>query len=97
MSITQEEVQRISHLARLEFKEEELTHFTQELANILNYFEELKEVDTSKVQPTFHPYKKETPFREDEVKAFKNIEGLLKNAPELKETSIVVPKVVKAP
>ncbi|MFN4132349.1 MAG: Asp-tRNA(Asn)/Glu-tRNA(Gln) amidotransferase subunit GatC [Caldimicrobium sp.] len=97
MSITREEVKKIAHLARLEFKEEELTNFTEELSKILNYFEELKKVDTAIVQPTFHPYKKETPFREDEVKVFENIEGLLKNAPELKESSIVVPKVVKAP
>ncbi|MFN3568474.1 MAG: Asp-tRNA(Asn)/Glu-tRNA(Gln) amidotransferase subunit GatC [Caldimicrobium sp.] len=97
MSITKEEVKKIAHLARLEFSEEELGSFSEELSKILNYFEELKLVDTSQIEPTFHPYKKKTPFREDEVKPFNNIEGLLENAPELKDTSIVVPKVVKAP
>lgn len=97
MSITKEEVKKIAHLARLEFSEEEIVAFSEELSKILNYFEELKTVDTSRVEPTFHPYKKKTPLREDEVKPFDNMEGLLENAPELKETSIVVPKVVKAP
>lgn len=97
MGISIEEVKKIAHLARLEFSEEELLTYTEELSKILDYFNQLQEVDTSQVPPTFHPYKKKTPFREDEVKPFENIEGLLRNAPELKETAIVVPKVVKAP
>ncbi|MEZ0343666.1 MAG: Asp-tRNA(Asn)/Glu-tRNA(Gln) amidotransferase subunit GatC [Caldimicrobium sp.] len=97
MSITPDEVKKIAHLARLEFSEEEILAYTEELSKILDYFKELQEVDTSSVSPTFHPYKKKTPFREDEVRTFENLEGLFKNAPELKETSIVVPKVVKAP
>lgn len=97
MSITKEEVKKIAHLARLDFNEEELNLYTTELSRILNYFEELRELDTSDITPTFHPMKKKTPYRDDEIKPFENIEGLLKNAPELKETAIVVPKVVKAP
>lgn len=97
MPITKEEVAKIAHLARLEFTPDELENFTLELSKILDYFEELKEVDTSKVLPTFHPFTKRTPFREDEVKEFEDIEALLRNAPELKEGAIVVPKVVKAP
>ncbi|MGB9761217.1 MAG: Asp-tRNA(Asn)/Glu-tRNA(Gln) amidotransferase subunit GatC [Caldimicrobium sp.] len=97
MPITPDEVKKIAHLARLEFSEEELLAYTEELSKILDYFQELQEVDTSTIAPTFHPYKKKTPFREDEVETFENIEGLLKIAPELKDTLIVVPKVVKAP
>lgn len=97
MSITLDEVKKIAHLARLEFSEDEIKTYTKELSKILDYFKELQEVDTSSVSPTFHPYKKKTPFREDEVRPFENIDGLLRNAPELKESSIVVPKVVKAP
>lgn len=97
MAITSEEVKKIAHLARLDFSEEELLPFTEELSNILNYFKELEEVDTSHISPTFHPLKKKTPYREDEVKPFEDIEILLKNAPEVKEGAIVVPKVIKAP
>lgn len=97
MPLTLDEVKKIAHLARLEFSEEEILLYTQELSKILDYFQELQKVDTSSVSPTFHPLKKKTPFREDEVKEFYNRRGLLENAPELKETSIIVPKVVKAP
>ncbi|MCS7199978.1 MAG: Asp-tRNA(Asn)/Glu-tRNA(Gln) amidotransferase subunit GatC [Caldimicrobium sp.] len=97
MSITVEEVKKIAHLARLEFTEEEIMPFTQELSKILDYFRELQNLDTSDIEPTFHPLKKDTSFRDDEVKPFDNIEGILKNAPALREETIVVPKVVKAP
>ncbi|MCS7150140.1 MAG: Asp-tRNA(Asn)/Glu-tRNA(Gln) amidotransferase subunit GatC [Caldimicrobium sp.] len=97
MSITLDEAKKIAHLARLEFEEKELTPLTEELSKILNYFKELQDLDTSEVKATFHPIRKNTPFREDEVKVFENIEGILKNSPSLKDTSIVVPKVVKVP
>lgn len=97
MPISKDEVLKIAHLARLEFSSEELENFTQELSKILDYFQELREVDTSGVVPTFHPYKKMTPFREDEVREFEDLQALLQNAPELKEGAIIVPKVVKAP
>ncbi len=97
MPLTSDEVKKIAHLARLDFSEEELLAYTQELSKILDYFQELQRVDTSSVTPTFHPLKKKTPLREDEVRSFENRKGLLENAPELKETSIIVPKVVKAP
>jgi len=97
MSISLEEVFKIAHLARLEFTEEEAQKLTSELSKILDYFNKLQTLDTENVSPTFHAVKLKTPFREDEVKAFPDIDEILKNAPELKENMIVVPKVVKAP
>jgi len=97
MAISLDEVYKIAHLSRLEFDEEEAKVLSEELSKILDYFKKLGEVDTEGVEPTFHAIRVKTPFREDEVKPFENIDALLKNAPELKERSIVVPKVVKAP
>lgn len=97
MPISKDEVLKIAHLAKLEFTAEELENFTQELSKILDYFEELKEVDTSEIVPTFHPFTKKTPFREDEVREFEDLDALLRNAPELRDGAIVVPKVVKTP
>jgi aspartyl-tRNA(Asn)/glutamyl-tRNA(Gln) amidotransferase subunit C len=97
MAISLEEVYKISHLCRLELSEEEAKVFTEELSKILDYFQKLQTLDTEKVKPTFHTLKIDTPFREDEVKEFPYIEDILKNAPQLHERMIVVPKVVKAP
>jgi len=97
MAISLEEVYKIAHLCRLELNEEEAKVLTEELSRILDYFKKLQTLDTENVAPTFHTLKVETPFREDEVKEFPYIEDILKNAPQLHERMIVVPKVVKAP
>ena len=95
MPISIEEVLKISHLARLELSEEEAKVYSYELSKILDYFKTLQEVDTTNIEPTFHSVKLKTPFREDEVKEFENKEDLIKNAPEVYGTSIVVPKVIR--
>ncbi|QER41836.1 Asp-tRNA(Asn)/Glu-tRNA(Gln) amidotransferase subunit GatC [Thermodesulfobacterium sp. TA1] len=97
MPISLEEVLKIAHLCRLEFEEEEAKKFSEELSKILDYFKTLQTLDTKDVPPTFHAIKLPTPYREDKVKPFENIEGLLANAPKTKDNMIVVSKVVKAP
>ena len=97
MAISLEEVYKIAHLCRLEFNEEEAKVLTEELSKILDYFKKLQTVNTENVEPTFHALKIKTPFREDKVKEFPYIEDILKNAPQLYERMIIVPKVVKTP
>jgi len=66
--ISKEEVKHIVKLARLGLKEKELEKFQKELSTILDYFEKLKEVDVSKIEPMRHLIKRENVFREDIVK-----------------------------
>lgn len=68
--ISKEEVKKIAKLARLSLAKDEEESFQKELSSILDYFNLLKEVDTSKVEPTFHPTEKNllqsgNVFRED--------------------------------
>ncbi|NPA49524.1 MAG: Asp-tRNA(Asn)/Glu-tRNA(Gln) amidotransferase subunit GatC [Thermodesulfobacteria bacterium] len=95
MSITKEEVIHVAHLARLEFSEEELERFAEQLADILSYVEKLGELDTSNVEPTYHALKLTNVFREDEVKESLPTEEALANAPERENGFFVVPKVIK--
>lgn len=95
MSISLEEVLKISHLCRLELEDEEAKKLTEELSKILDYFKKLQSLDTKDIPPTFHAIKLKTLYREDEVEVFDNIEEMLANAPRLYERMIVVPKVVK--
>lgn len=97
MSLSVEEVLKIAHLARLELTEEEALKYSSELTKILDYFNKLQNLNTEKIPPTFHALKIPTPFREDKVKPFKEIEKILKNAPQTYQKMIVVPKVVKSP
>ncbi|AEH44405.1 glutamyl-tRNA(Gln) amidotransferase, C subunit [Thermodesulfatator indicus DSM 15286] len=95
MAITKEEVKHVAHLARLEFSEEELETFSEQLADILNYVAKLNELDTKDVEPTYHALKLTNVFREDEVKESFPTDEILKNAPERENGFFVVPKVIK--
>ncbi len=93
--ITQEEVQHIAKLARLGLTEKEVEKFQKDLSSILDYFEKLKEVDISKIEPTSHSLKVENVMRNDEVQSTnpevrKKIMDL---APETKEEYLKVKSV----
>lgn len=52
MALTKEEVQHIAELARIELTEQEITRFQGDLTRVLDYIDQLKEVDTTGVEPT---------------------------------------------
>ena len=56
--ISKQEVRRIAKLARLGLTEKEVKLFQKELSSILDYFNSLKKVDTSKVKPVFRSAEK---------------------------------------
>ena len=95
MKISKDDVIKVSELARLEFKEQELEKFTEQLGNILEYIEQLNELDTDNVEPTSHVLNIATPLREDKVVEWLSIEEVLKNAPESEDDFIVVPQVIE--
>jgi len=45
----------MAKLARLGLTETEIKKFQKELSSVLDYFNSLKEVDVSNIEPTFHP------------------------------------------
>jgi len=53
--ISRQDVQYIAKLARLGLTENEIKKFQKDLSSILDYFKSLKEIDVSKIEPTFHP------------------------------------------
>ncbi|MCX8011726.1 MAG: Asp-tRNA(Asn)/Glu-tRNA(Gln) amidotransferase subunit GatC [Desulfobacterota bacterium] len=95
MKITRNQVEHIAHLARLEFNENELNAFTQQLNDILTYFDRLKEVNTISVKPTSHAIEIKNVFREDEVKNSLDLNLTLKNAPGKEDNFFQVPKVIE--
>src|SRR5262245_51243278 len=80
--LTTTDVAKIAHLARLNLTDEELQLFARQLAGILDYAEQLQEVDTSGVPPTSHPLSLTAPFREDEVRPSLPVEDALRAAPD---------------
>ena len=62
------DVERIARLARIALTPDEKTLFTRQLADILTYVEQLRDVDTSGVPATSHATNASRILREDEVK-----------------------------
>ena len=98
MSITREDVQKIADLANLYFSEEEMDAFTLQFQRILDYIEQLKQVNVEDIEPTSHvslasDFEKYI-FREDKVKSSLPVEESLANAPDPGSDHFRVPKVL---
>lgn len=92
MSLTKEEVKKIANLARLSLSEEEIDSYGKDLNQILNYVEQLQELDTSDVEPMVGAIKHQKELRQDAIIESKP-EAMLENAPDREETAIKVPKM----
>ncbi len=95
MKISKQEVIDTAELARLEFNESNLEKFTEQLGRILEYIEDLNELNTDGIEPTSHVLELTTPLREDRVNQLITVEQALQNAPEKDEDFLVVPKVIE--
>ena len=93
--ITKKEVEYVARLARLRLTEEEKEKYTKQLADILKYINKLSELDTEKVEPTFHVLQLSNVFREDKVKPSLKQEEILTNAPEVEAGHFKVKKVIE--
>ncbi|WP_099489735.1 Asp-tRNA(Asn)/Glu-tRNA(Gln) amidotransferase subunit GatC, partial [Pseudomonas sp. 2822-15] len=92
---SKDDVKHVANLARLEFTEEEMDKFTQQLDDIIKYAELLNELDTTNVQPTSHVLDVKNVVREDEVRPSLDREDTLKNAPDHEDGQVKVPSVLE--
>ena len=81
MKLTREEVLHIARLARLGLTEAEVDRLSEQLSNILENFEILKQVDTSDVPPTAQSIALQNVMRSDEVAPSLPANEILANAP----------------
>ena len=81
MKIDQETLHKIAHLARLEIKPEEEPEMLKKLEGVLNWMEQLNEIDTENVQPLTHMTQELNAFREDKPKILITRDEGLANAP----------------
>jgi aspartyl-tRNA(Asn)/glutamyl-tRNA(Gln) amidotransferase subunit C len=94
--ITEQQVEHVAELAKLEFPKDELGKFTTQLGSIIDMFEDLTAVDTDGVEPMTSATDRVNVMREDKaVKATKEeTEALLKNAPDEDGGYIRVPVII---
>ncbi len=91
--ITVEDVEHVAKLARLALSEEEKQLYAGQLARIIDYFDQLKSVDTTGVEPLAHALSIVNVMRDDQVAAPPGREVLLKNAPDQENGFFRVPRI----
>jgi aspartyl-tRNA(Asn)/glutamyl-tRNA(Gln) amidotransferase subunit C len=94
--IDRETVLKVAHLARLELSPQEEEKFTAQLGSILDYFEQLSELDTSDVSPTTRAIDVSNVMRQDELQPYPEREAILQSAPEQEGEFFKVPKILNA-
>lgn len=92
--IDREQVQKVAHLARLELTSEEEGKFTTQLNDILDYFEQLSELDVSDVPPTTRAIDVSNVVRVDRLQPYTDRETILEGAPDRDGDFFKVPKIV---
>lgn len=95
MSVTPDDVRRIARLARLAAPEDRLEELSHELSHILEWIEQLNEVDVEGVAPMTSAVEARLPWRKDKVTDGGAPEAVLANAPKAEGGFFVVPKVVE--
>ena len=83
--LSKDEVKHIAALARVGLSDEDIEKFQKDLSGILDFVEQLKEVDVSGVEPAAHITGLINRTREDKVDNFANKEGVVKLFPEEKD------------
>lgn len=85
--IDREQVRKVAHLARLELTPEEEEKFTTQLGDILEYFEQLSQLDTETVAPTARAIDVSNVTRPDRLEPYTERDAILESAPEQEETA----------
>jgi aspartyl-tRNA(Asn)/glutamyl-tRNA(Gln) amidotransferase subunit C len=93
--LTIQEVEHVAKLARLDFSEEDKKKLSEQLGEILDYIDQLNELDTENVKPTSHVIPVKNVVRPDEVKPSLTRDEALANAPNNVDNLFEVPKIVE--
>ena len=94
MSLSREQVEKVSLLARLRLSPEELERMTSQLQQIVGYIEQLAELDTENVEPLSHPVDMRNVFRADQVRPSTDRAEMLAGAPHTDGEYYLVPAVL---
>ena len=95
MSVDKATVARIAHLARIGVAEEELEPLAAELSGILQWIEQLNEVNTDDVPPMASVHDDMLRWRGDVVNDGKKPKDITANAPDGENGFFAVPKVIE--
>jgi len=93
--ISDETIDYVGILAKLELSADEKEQAKQDMGNMLDYIDKLNELNTEGIEPMSHIFSVNNVFREDVVINGDDRAEIIKNAPEEKNGSFKVPKTVE--
>jgi len=93
MSLNADEVKKVAELARLEITDAELETMARQLSAIVDYINQLQEVNTDGVEPLAHALDLHDVFRDDVTGQSLSEDEVLANAPARKDNFYRVPAV----
>ncbi|NWG03078.1 MAG: Asp-tRNA(Asn)/Glu-tRNA(Gln) amidotransferase subunit GatC [Syntrophaceae bacterium] len=89
------DIEKVAKLARLELSEQERVTLGSQLEQILNYMDQLNQIDTTGVEPTSHAIPLSNVFKEDEIQPSFPKEEVLALAPDKEDDHFKVPKIIE--
>lgn len=95
MKIDKESIKKIAHLARLEFDQNSAEKMSNDMSQILDWVEQLNELDTTEVEPLTTMSSEINDMREDKAGTHLDHQAGLKNAPKSDSDYFRVPKVLE--
>lgn len=96
MSLTNQDIEAIAHLARLGLSDTETQNLATDLNKIINFIQILDEIDTKTVKPLAHPMDAKQRLRQDTVTETVDRDVFLTQAPEQHAGLYLVPEVIES-
>ena len=95
MEFDKKSLLKLGKLARISINEDKLNNLSKDLNSILEFVDQLKEIETDQVDPTSNSLNQKLEVRDDKVDNKNSTEDVLENAPEKEMDFFVVPKVIE--
>ncbi|MFD1037095.1 Asp-tRNA(Asn)/Glu-tRNA(Gln) amidotransferase subunit GatC [Virgibacillus byunsanensis] len=93
--ISKDQVKHVAHLARLAVTDHEVEQLTKDLSAIIDYADQLTELNTEGIEPTTHDQNVKNVLRKDEPRKWITKEEALKNAPDKEAGQFRVPSILE--
>lgn len=93
-NVTETDVRHVAKLSRLRLDDDEIRHFTEQLAHVMDYIAKINELDLEGVEPMAHALEMSNVLREDEPAPPLTVQAAMANAPRNTAPFFAVPKVL---
>ena len=95
MALTPQDIRKIANLARLHIDENEVEQYQHDLSRILEFVEQMNQVDVGGIEPMAHPQDLAQRLRIDQVAETDQRDKFQSIAPATQDGLYLVPKVIE--